>query len=262
MSEERVHLMSSKRTVEDFEVLRGPLESGRQRPSALAGILVLCVFLQALLFSLEYFVAGDVTAYPYKDEILKVHFWITAGLIVLSLIYAIPAVYKRSGKVQYLLSILVAQNLFSVSLFICALFFIGKKGEGSSVAPESLLNFTYITLLIGLLVFIATFVRFAILLRNGHYRKGSKKDVLRTRFETKSYIPAAVLGGIGLVFVIQYIARTSAITDINIMVVIAIGILLFYVMLFILPEQLVILYCKFRFKSFNFNEQGNLYNEK
>ncbi|KAA0955565.1 hypothetical protein FQ087_13230 [Sporosarcina sp. ANT_H38] len=254
--------MSTKLTVEDFEVLRGPLESGRQSPSALAGALVLSIFLQALLFALEYFMAGNATAYPYKDEILKVHFWITAGLMVLSLIYAIPAVYKRSGKIQYLVTILVAQNLFSVSLFISALFLIALEGEGMSFTPESLLNFTYILLLIGLLVFIATSVRFYILLRNGHYRKGSKKDELRGRFETKSYIPAAVLGGIGLVFVIQYIARTSVNTDINGMVVIVLGVLLFFVMLFILPEQLVILYCKFRFKSFNFNERGRLYNEK
>ena len=253
--------MTSKLKVEDFEVLRGPFESGRQRPTALAGALVLSVFLQALLFSLEYYVAGELTVYPYKDEILKVHFWITAGLIMLSLVYAMPAVYKRSGKIQYMLSILVAQNLFSAMFFISALFFIGKNGEGVAVAPESLLNFTYIILLIGLSIFIVTFVRFSILLRNGHYRKGSKKDKLRGRFESKSYIPAVVLGGIGLVFVVQYIARTSAIDDINIMVVIVAGLLLFFVMLFILPEQLVLLYCKFRFKSFNFDKKGYLESE-
>jgi len=111
------------------------------------------------------------------------------------------------------------------------------------------------------LVFIATSVRFYILLRNGLYRKGSKKDKLRGRFETKSYIPAAVLGGMGLVFVIQYIARTSAIIDVDIMIVIVIGILLFFVMLFVLPEQLVILYCKYRFKSFNFDKRGYLKSE-
>lgn len=29
-------------------------------------------------------------------------------------------------------------------------------------------------------------------------------------------------------------------------------------MIFVLPEQLVLLYCKFRFESFNYNEDGNL----
>jgi len=254
-------ILLKKLTIEDVAVLREPLVSGRQSPNALAGALVLSIFLQALLFALEYFMVGNATAYPYKDEILKVHFWITAGLMVLSLIYAIPAVYKRSGKIQYLVSILVSQNVFSVSFFIIALFLIALEGEGMSFIPQSLLNFTYILLLLGLLVFIATSVRFYILLRNGHYRKGSKKDKLRGRFETKSYIPAAVLGGMGLVFVIQYIARTSAIIDVDIMIVIVIGILLFFVMLFVLPEQLVILYCKYRFKSFNFDKRGYLKSE-
>lgn len=34
--------------------------------------------------------------------------------------------------------------------------------------------------------------------------------------------------------------------------------LLFFTMLFILPEQLVILYCKYRFESFNFDKDGQL----
>jgi len=42
------------------------------------------------------------------------------------------------------------------------------------------------------------------------------------------------------------------------MIFIVIGIGLFWVMLFVLPEQLVILYCKIRFQRFNFNERGFL----
>lgn len=250
--------MLSKLTEQDFEVLRGPLESGRQRPAALAGVLVLCAFLQALLFALEYFVAGGSTAYPYKDEILAVHLWFTAGLIGLSLFYAIPAIYSKSGRIQYLLSIVVSQNLFSPCLFISALFLIGKEGDGHEATAESLLTFTYIILAIGFLAFVATSIRFYGLLKKGEYRKGSSKDALRAKFEAKSYIPMASIAGLGLVFVIQYIARNSAIDDLNTTVIIVIGMSLFFVMLFVLPEQLVILYCKYRFKSFNFDERGNL----
>ncbi|WP_232231248.1 MULTISPECIES: hypothetical protein [unclassified Virgibacillus] len=35
-------------------------------------------------------------------------------------------------------------------------------------------------------------------------------------------------------------------------------VIIFYTMLFVLPEQLVILYCKYRFESFNFDKDGNL----
>ena len=250
--------MLRKLNEEDFEVLRGPFESGRQSPSSLGGILILSIFLQALLFALEYFMAGRYTVYPYKDQILLIHFVFSVILSVLSLIYAIPIVYKKSEKMQYLISILVSQNLFSFSLFISALFIIGYDGGGEVAIAESLIQFTYIILGIGFLIFVATFIRFFILLRKGHYRRGTKKDALRSRFETKSIVHASVVGGLGLVLIIQYIARTSAIEDINMIVIIVLGIVLFFVMLFILPEQLVILYCKFRFKSFTFNDRGYL----
>ena len=253
--------MFSTLNEEDFEVLRGPLESGRQSPANLGFVLILSIFLQAMLFALEYFMAADSTIFPYKDEILNVHFWITIIVIVLCLIYAIPAVYKRSGKIQYFLSIIVGQNMSSIPFLIIALFLIGKPEEGMIATPESLLNFTYILLFIGLLIFVATCIRFYILLRNGHYRKGSKKGELRGKFEKTSYIPTAIITGVGLVFIIQYIARNSAIDDINVMIVIVGGILVFFVMLFILPEQLVILYCKLRYKSFNFNIRGYLYSK-
>lgn len=252
--------MLRKLKEEDFAVLRGPFESGRQSPGSLGGVLILSIFLQALLFSLEYFVAGQYTVYPYKDQILLIHFIFTVIISVLSLIYSIPIVYKKSEKMQYLVSILVSQNVFSFSLFISALFIIGYDGEeGGEVAnAESLIQFTYIILGIGLLIFVATFIRFFILLRKGHYRKGTKKDALRSHFETKSYARAAIFAGLGLVFIIQYIARISAVHDIDMIVIIVIGISLFFAMLFILPEQLVILYCKIRFKSFTFNERGYL----
>ncbi len=253
--------MLKRLSLEDFEALRKPLESGRQSPAALAGILVLAVFLQVVLYALEYFVAADTTIHPYKEEILSVHFWINLALVILSIIYAVPAVYRRSGRIQYLVSIIVAQNLFGISFFISALFFIGRQRGGTNMTEEHLLNFTYLLLLLGVVVFVATFIRFYLLLHKGYYRKGEKKDALRERFETKSYIPAAIIGGIGLIFIIGYISKMSGIDDIQIIFFITLGILLFYLMLFILPEQLVILYCKFRFKSFNFNNRGYLESE-
>ena len=247
-----------KLTEEDFEVLRGPLESGRQSPENMSFVLIISIFLQSMLFALLYFMVADVTIYPYKDEILKVHFCLTVALVLFSFLYAVPTVYKRGGKIQYLVSIIVTQNMSSIPFLIMALFLIGLEGEGMISSAESLLRITFIILLIGLFIFIATFVRFYFLLSKGHYRKGSKKDELRGRFETKSYLPAATAAGIGIVFIIQYIVRNSAINDINIIILIVGGITTFFVMLFILPEQLVILYCKFRFKSFNFDKRGYL----
>lgn len=169
-----------------------------------------------------------------------------------------PQFIKGVVKYSIFFQSLLAKICTSIPFLIIALFLIGKPEEGMIATPESLLNFTYILLFIGLLIFVATCIRFYILLRNGHYRKGSKKGELRGKFEKTSYIPTATITGVGLVFIIQYIARNSAIDDINVMIAIVGGILVFFVMLFILPEQLVILYCKLRYKSFNFNVRGYL----
>jgi len=247
-----------KLTEEDFAVLRKPLESGRQNPSSFAAILILSIFLQALMFFLTYIVAADSSLYPNMEIIFVTHLIVTSILILLSIIYSIPAIYMKFQRLQYLVTIMVSQNLFGVFFYIAALFIIGSNRLGLNVSRESLLFFTFVTLLFGLLIFIATSIRFYILLRNGRYQKGSKKDEIRGGFETKSYLPIAIIGGVGLVFVIQYIARNSYMFDINVIIVILIGPLLFYAMLFVLPEQIVILYCKYRFDSFNFNNKGEL----
>lgn len=48
--------MLGKLKEEDFEVLRGPFESGRQSPGSLAFALILGIVFQPMLYALEYFV--------------------------------------------------------------------------------------------------------------------------------------------------------------------------------------------------------------
>ena len=251
-------VLLKKLTIEDVAVLREPLVSGRQSPNALAGALILGVIMQSLLYNLESTVLGRMTNFPYKDQILAVHFWITVVLVILSVIYAIPLIYRKSQKIQYLLTILVSQNFFAVSSYICGLFLLG---ENQGISESSLLTFTMVTLFLGALLLIATVIRFSILLRKGKYRKGSKRDELRAKFETKTYIPAVIIGSTALLFIIQFAVRTFNLADLEDAMIAIISFVIFYTMIFVLPEQLVILYCKFRFKSFNYNERGNLYNE-
>ncbi|MEK4523005.1 hypothetical protein MKX96_15370 [Psychrobacillus sp. FSL W7-1493] len=248
---------------EDFEVLREPLESGRQSRESLSASLILGIFIQALMFSLNYFMIGDITTFPYNEEIINIHFWITASLIGLSLLYSIPFVYKRSERIQYLLVIVVSHNMSSIPLLIMSLFLIGLKDEGMTTNEGTLLKIATITLGIGLFLFVATFVRFYILLKKGQYRKGSKKEEQRSELATMAFFPrVALLCGIGLVLITKYISKNSNYYDSNSALLIVGGIFLFFVMIVILPEQLVILYCKYKYKSFNFNERGYLYSSE
>ena len=250
--------MLKKLSEEDFAVLRGPLESGRQSPNSLATVFILGMFMQALVFYLTYYVAGKYTIYPNFESIQTIHMWLTAILILLSVVFAIPAVFKRAEKVQYFLSIIVTQN-FTVFFYLSALFYLGESDDAT---VESLVNLTWITLTIGVLLFLATFIRFYILLQKGYYRKGSKSDEMRGKFETKSYIPIAIIGSISLVFIIQYVMKMGSSDFFDTVMFVFLPFGLFYTLIFVLPEQLVILYCKIRFKSFNFDISGYLYTER
>ncbi|WP_231633257.1 hypothetical protein [Numidum massiliense] len=158
---------------------------------------------------------------------------------------------------QYLLVILVSQ-IFVVSFYIAALFLIFSPETG--IDGESALTFTYVTLSFGALIFIVTCIRFYILL---HYRKGSKKDQLRGSVEgnINSYLPMIIVASTGLVFVLQFLIRSSGFAEPDTIIFVVIAFIVFYTMLFVLPEQLVILYCKFRFQSFNFDMDENLLTE-
>ena len=247
--------MLHKLKEKDFAVLRGPLESGRQSPDSLAGALFLLIFLQALIYYVTYYIAAEVTVFPNVEKIQTIHLWVTVCLVCLCAIYSLPMIYKRSQKIQYLISVLSVQNIGMVSIYLSGVFIVGEM-EGITV--ESLVMFTKITIGIGVLLFVATCIRFYILLKNGHYRNGSKKGQLREGFETTSYIPLAIIGSTGLVFVIQYMVRMFGWMGFEDMFIVVLAMGLFYTMIFVLPEQLVILYCKFRFKSFNFDKDGVL----
>ncbi|WP_376845225.1 hypothetical protein [Camelliibacillus cellulosilyticus] len=124
-----------------------------------------------------------------------------------------------------------------------------------------LIILTYALLAIGLLIFVLTCIRFYKLLKKGEYRKGSKKDFWRLKLEKGSLTPLMIGLGIFLVSIVNFLIRTDVFDhtdDIMEIVFVFIGFLLFYTMLFFLPEQLVILYCKWRFESFNYDEEGQL----
>ncbi|PLR95917.1 ABC transporter ATPase [Bacillus sp. T33-2] len=250
--------MLGKLSEKDFAVLRGPLESGRQSPQSLSGTLFLGLFIQALIVFLIYNTT-ESTVYPNVDQIKTIHYWTTGALMVLSILYAFPFVYKRGQKIQYLLGILVSQNAGAASMFLGAIFFIG---ESDAARVNSLINLTFMSLAIALVLFIVTYIRFYILLKKGKYREGSDRDILRQRFEARSYLPIAIVGSTGLVLILQYLIRNGVIDSIESILLSVLPLLIFYTMIFVLPEQLVILYCKFRFKSFNFNERGYLYSTK
>ncbi|MEB5450443.1 hypothetical protein U8M18_01455 [Virgibacillus pantothenticus] len=150
--------------------------------------------------------------------------------------------------------ILVSQNLFGVFAYLFTIFILGSV----DTTTQSMLMATIVTLILGILIFVFTCVRFYKLLREGHYREGSKKGVMRARFEKKSYMSLVIFGGVRAVYLIQFLSKNFYSIPIDFIFVGILCLAIFYTMLFVLPEQLVILYCKYRFESFNFDKDGNL----
>ncbi|WP_080874123.1 hypothetical protein [Oceanobacillus timonensis] len=244
----------NKLTEKDFAVLRAPFESRRQSPHSFGSIFILSIFLQSLMFFLAYVVVADKSNYPLQKEMFTIHLIITVIIILISIVYAIPAVYMKKQKSQYVISVIISQNLFGAFPYVFTLFIAGR----SNSTENSLMIMTLVTFVIGLFIFVFTCVRFYNLLQKGNYRKDSRKDKLRGRFETQSYLPFAIIGGVGIVYIIQYIARNFYFLQLDLILIAIICLTIFYTMLFVLPEQLVILYCKYRFDSFNYDEDGNL----
>lgn len=246
-----------KLSEEDFAALRGPFESGRQSPSHLGGILLLCVPLHVLVVVLIYYTIGYDTIFPYRDQLFVVHLVITAIISILSIIYGFSRVYIRGQKMQYFISILVSQFMFGISFFLGSLYLLGSNGMWF-IKEATLMNITFILLVTGILVFTATCVRLYRLLHQGAYRAGSGKDMWRTKFEKKQlFIPALILGT-SLSLILVSLNKRVMYIEFDDVYLLLLGPILFFVMLFVLPEQLMLLYCKFRFKSFNYDRDGNL----
>lgn len=249
--------MLKKLPEEDFAALRGPFESGRQSPAKLGGILLLSIPVHVLVFMLIYNTIGYNTSFPYRDQLYHIHLVFMIIISVLSIIYGLSPVYKRGQKMQYFVSILISQFMFGISFFLGSLYLLGSIGTWM-MEEATLMTITYILLATGILILIATCIRFYRLLHQGAYRAGSDKDMWRIKFEKKQLFIPAVIAGTSISLILVSLNRRVMYIEFDDVYLLMLGPILFFTMLFVLPEQLMLLYCKFRFQSFNYDRNGNL----
>lgn len=133
-------------------------------------------------------------------------------------------------------------------------------GHGTNVTEKNLLSLTFITLVIGIFLLYFTYKRFYKLLEKGAYREAGNRIRLRTTVEKwiQTRKSTIMILSIALYFILRFIVNFYGLLDVENILMILLSFGLFYTMLFVLPEQLVIFYCKNRFDSFNFDKQGNL----
>ncbi|MBV6684938.1 hypothetical protein KV679_14590 [Bacillus sp. JRC01] len=236
-----------------FYVLKGPFESGRQSPAALTPSLIVSVFISWLLYFLTYTLMEDSSAFPAIGLVKGAHFYITILLSILCVMASVPSFFKKYQKVQYAISIFASQFLFGVCTYLISMMFIGTQ---QGVTEGNITTLLLLTLGVGVLLIAVTVLRFFRLLKNGEYKYGSAKWKSRMNLELKSNVLLAIVIGVSIVLILQYIIRNFNADSLEFYIIALLPLALFYMMLFILPEQLVLLYCKKRFTSFNFEADG------
>src|SRR5699024_614568 len=124
-----------------------------------------------------------------------------------------------------------------------------------SVSNQEMISFIIGSMVLGICFFLFTFFRLLKNLEAGKFRKNTKRDEIRGYLEgrTMDFQAIAIRFGIDFVLIVTSLIKILHVNDFEILLFTSIGITLFYVMLFILPEQLVIWYCIKRFKSFQFD---------
>jgi len=130
------------------------------------------------------------------------------------------------------------------------------------ISASSLILLITVTLLIGLAIFVYSYMHMMKLLQQGKLRKGTeryKKQQTNERNEPNTYIgsvSALLSGTLGNgIFLTNYFEIN--LTE-DIVIFITMGVAVIYVLMLLLPRQFVILYCKGRFKSFQFNDNYEL----
>ena len=246
---------------EDFAIFRTSFESGRQTPETIRKGIVLAIIMQ-IVMGVGIFAAADPTVSPefHKATLLIVQYTCTLCLFIYSIIYAIPKIYMKKQHIQFLVASLSLLNFIGIFPFYGLLFILVRLVE---ITEKSFFSLAIFILVSGIIFYIAIIFRLQRSIHAGHYRKDSTKhnysEVLKRDRAIFSRLPELIIIGIGLVFIIRFILTNMFTVDTEMMILFFMLFALFYMGIFMFAYSIIVVYCKKRFASFNFDENGNLY---
>lgn len=252
----------------DFLFFRIPHESGRQSPKNMKHILITSSIITILLLGLlNVFVFIDRFDPPHQVIVIisLIYNVVGVSLIGLAIAFSFKKIYQKRQKFQYLLVALFINLVYGPFFYIIGLYILTDPTQfhhRMGISASNLILLITVTLLIGLGIFVYSYVHTMKLLQQGKFRKGTeryKKQQTNERNEPNTYIGsvAALLSGTlgnGIYLTRRYGENMPD----DIVIFIMFGAAAIYVLMLLLPRQLVILYCKGRFKSFQFNDENEL----
>lgn len=256
---------------EKFVGLRGPLESGRQSPNGIGGIFPLLVIFLPVEVLMCYWLIVD----GWDSSISNIFFFsfmvFCFLFFILSIIFSFKKVFMKYQKVQYALSAIAMQQV--IIFFTAFSFFMlaedniwNASGHDVEAAYNKYVLFLLFTIVIGIGIIIYSLYLYYKKIEEGEYEEGAYLTELREDAEegdgsaTENMLKVMyTFWGINAVVFGLIILFTFKESDLETIGIVTLCITLAYTMFYILAEQLILLYCKWRFKSFNFDEEEELY---
>src|SRR5699024_5400642 len=182
------------------------------------------------------------------------------GLVVAisAIFFASKKVYKSRQAGQYLFVTIISPYLFGILPLAIALYMIFDDvqfNHNFTIGNTEMVLFIIGIIDLGLIFIIFDFLRFTKRLEDGKYHKKNKIDTNEGFLEGRSLNFKKIYTTFGVAFILVAIKLLTVlhVTDVETLFISSLTIMIFYSMLFILPEQIVIWYCIKRFKSFQVN---------
>lgn len=246
---------------EDFGLFRSSFESGRQSPRNIAKLTWLMIFPQFLLCLVLYVASNDSSRFiTLKQGIMNGIFLFTLVLIVLLVIYSVPYLYKKQEHIQFRIFSLGYFNNIVIIPYFSSMFFLVRENN----TPDYIYFIVAILLILfGLGMFYMSLHLTFTSISNGYFARESIENnynsAVKKEKNFKSKLPGLVFGGAGLLLVFGSSPPFVDTYDREALFLAVILLLAYFLGIHIVTMNLIAIYCKERFRSFNFSEEGHLY---
>lgn len=242
-------------------LFRSSFESERQAPQNVSKWLWVNVITQSIMCVFLYTAAGDAQRLvTFKQVMMITIFLFTIAIIVLSIIYSVPYLYKRQEHIQYrILSLGLGNNTIVIPFFI-GVFMLIQEND----VPDLVYFITVILLvLLGTGMFLMIVYRTISAIKTGYFSSVSEgndyEETVQRDKEFTGKMPGLIFGGAGLLLIIGTSIPYFETADGEAIYISALFIACYFFGIHVITMNLFTIYCKERFRSFNFTKEGHLF---
>lgn len=246
---------------EDFGLFRSSFESERQSPKSAGKWLLISVFTQTFMFLLLFIVTFEYTRlYVFKLVIVSAVLLLTVVLIILSIVYSIPHLYKKQEHIQYKVLSLGLFNNIIVHPFFIGMFILMQANDTNDLIY---IGVALLLSLMGIGLFAVIFYKTTDAIANGYFSRCSTKndydEAVKKDKGFNSNLPTLIFGGTGFLLIFGSSLPFVGTVEGEKVFLAILFISVYFFGIHVITMNLIAIYCKGRFRSFNFSQEGYLY---